>query len=219
MNQVAIVWWGAMPDGVAASEVAALGRELGARACTVTVLTVRPEVRRCVFGIPVEDSVAASAHEVVHVPWRPERRWQLVNDWPAAPVKWPRARQDGTTGVGRESATEPELGSWAAPATSTIQTVLDGTGVGLVIAIGPPYVAFEAAIDGCRGRNVPLVLYDWGEVARPTRRDHGETVTEYWVSPTSRATDGASASVELAAGLHSIASATVAAERAAVLLQ
>lgn len=126
----------------------------------VTVLAAARETFLIQYGADrsLESQITAGV-EVVRVPWYPQTRWPLVNDWGPTRAADPR-RFAATHNKVIPAFPEKVYDTWLPRITEALESLHERDPLSLVVATGSPYGDLEAAVTVGAAFGIPVVLDD-----------------------------------------------------------
>lgn len=138
----------------------ALANALARSGVRVTVLAAARETFLVHYGAdPTLESQIAAGVDVLRIPWYPESRWPVVNDW--GPVRAADPRRY-VADLNKVVPTFPEkvYDTWLPRVTEALESLQERDPLSLLIATGSPYGDLEAAVTVGTAHDIPVVLDD-----------------------------------------------------------
>lgn len=158
---VALVSWGFPPfRGSGTFRPLAVANALARAGVRVTVLAAARETFLVHYGAdPALESQIDAGVDVLRIPWYPESRWPLVNDW--GPVRAADPRRH-VADLNKVVPTFPEkvYDTWLPRITDALESLHQRDPLSLLIATGSPYGDLEAAVTVGTAHDIPVVLDD-----------------------------------------------------------
>lgn len=153
--------WGFPPfRGSGTFRPLALANALAEAGLDVTVLAAARETFLVHYGAdPALESRIHDDVEVVRIPWYPENRWPVINDWGPDRAADPRAY---VAALNRAIPAFPEkvYDTWLPRAVDALESLHERKPISLLIGTGAPYGDLEAAVAVGTAHGVPVVLDD-----------------------------------------------------------